>query len=92
MANTDVRVDEAGTRVLQTLIKNEDNEGLRTFLGLDWENLTCWFCGKKGHIMRQCTVPKDKRLPKEQGLAIARGEAFVSDNGEFIPRVYPVTD
>jgi len=33
-----------------------------------------------------------KRLPKEQGLAIARGEAFVSDDGEFIPMVYPRTE
>ncbi|MGA3168605.1 MAG: C2HC-type zinc finger protein [Terriglobia bacterium] len=91
MADKDVRIDEAGTRLLQTLVKNNDDAGVMKFLGLDWENLTCWFCGRRGHIMKQCTVPKDKRLPREQGLAIARGKAFVSDDGEFIPMVLPNT-
>jgi hypothetical protein len=49
-----VRIDKAGTRTLRSLVINNDNAGLRTFLGLDWENLTCWRCGRKGHIVRQC--------------------------------------
>jgi hypothetical protein len=35
--------------------------------------------------------PKDKRLPREQWMAVAAGKAFVADNGEFIPMVLPVT-
>ena len=49
-----VRIDKSGTRTLRSLVINNDNAGLRTFLGLDWENLTCWRCGRKGHIVRQC--------------------------------------
>jgi len=89
MARKKAAVNRGETNGFEFLVRNEGDEELKKSLGLDWENLTCWFCGRRGHIMKQCTVPKDKRLPREQGLAIARGEAFVSDDGEFIPKVLP---
>jgi len=46
---------EADSRILQELIKRGDDLGLTRFLGLNWDELDCWNCGKRGHIMKQCT-------------------------------------
>jgi hypothetical protein len=80
MADKDVRIDEASTRIFRRLTKNNDNEGISKLLGLDWENLTCWFCGRRGHIMKQCTVPKDSVhfLSMEPLLKAAKAPALAT--------------
>lgn len=82
-------VNRGETNGFEFLVRNGGGEELKKSLGLDWENMYCWHCGRHGHIMKQCTVPKEKRLPRKQRMAVAAGKAFVSDDGEFIPMVLP---
>jgi hypothetical protein len=76
MPDKEARIDEVGTRALQTLIQNNDDSGLRKLFGHNWENQHCWFCGKTGHIMRNRTLSKSRRLPNEQGLGTEKNYRY----------------